>query len=269
MTVANWRDLVKVHPAADIFPMLSDAELDALAKDIDEDILRVPLSLWRAREGADWQLLDGRNRVAAMARLVDGVARIEGAIGFANTYEAHVDPWAFAISANILRRHLTAEQKRKVVADLLLADPTRSNRAIAALAKASDHVVANVRNDLEHGARIAHHAERVGKDGIAQPAHKPPVHRQPAAAIVNNTTPRPAPVSKVDQARQLREQRFASVPTADPARLLAAEIEAFRILLKDRRPHAELIERRQRLRLARGLVVALGVDPAELAGDAP
>jgi GNAT superfamily N-acetyltransferase len=132
MTVANWRDLVKIHPAADIFPMMSDAELDALATDIDEDILRVPLSLWRAREGADWQLLDGRNRVAAMARLVDGVARIEGAIGFANTYEAHVDPWAFAISANILRRHLDAEQKRKVIADLVLADAIeRCRREVA------------------------------------------------------------------------------------------------------------------------------------------
>lgn len=151
MTAASWRDLVKVHPAADIFPMMSDAELDTLATDINEDILRVPLSLWRAHEGADWQLLDGRNRVAAMARLVDGVARIEGAIGFANTYEAHVDPWAFAIAANILRRHLDAEQKRKVIADLVLADPTRSNRAIAALVKDNDHKVARGRQ-LDHAA---------------------------------------------------------------------------------------------------------------------
>ena len=64
MTAANWRYLVKVHPAADIFPDDVDVELGRAFGGVTstEDILRVPLSLWRAREGADWQLLDGRNR---------------------------------------------------------------------------------------------------------------------------------------------------------------------------------------------------------------
>ena len=98
-----------------------------------------------------------------------------------------------------------------------------------------------------------------------QPAHKPPIHRQQPAAVVHNTTPRSAaPASKMDQARQLREQRFASAPAADSTRSLAAEIEVFRVMLKNERLHVERIDRPARLRLARGLVVALGIDPAEL-----
>jgi hypothetical protein len=30
----SWRDLIKVHPAADRFPMMTDAELVELGKDI-------------------------------------------------------------------------------------------------------------------------------------------------------------------------------------------------------------------------------------------
>ena len=136
MSASSWRDLIAVHPAADLFPMMADGEIDELAKDIEENTLRSPLSIWRSLSGATWQLLDGRNRVAAMARLPDGDEMIKGAIGFANQCGAHVDPWAFVISANIRRRHLSPEQKRELIANVLRADPSRSNRSIATLTRA-------------------------------------------------------------------------------------------------------------------------------------
>jgi hypothetical protein len=37
----SWRDLIKVHPAADAFPMLSEEELDALAEDIKANGLQL------------------------------------------------------------------------------------------------------------------------------------------------------------------------------------------------------------------------------------
>jgi hypothetical protein len=41
MTAQSWREGIKVHPAADMFPMMSETELDELAAD---------------------RLFDGRNR---------------------------------------------------------------------------------------------------------------------------------------------------------------------------------------------------------------
>lgn len=261
MTAQNWRERIAVHPAADLFPLLSDAELGALAKDIDANGLTSPLSLWRAREGADWQLLDGRNRLDAMARLDDGDDRIGGAFAMANRYEGErTDPLLFAVSANILRRHLDAEQKRGVIAALLKADPARSNRTIGGLAAADHKTTGNVRKESEGRGEIPHVSARTDTVGRQQP-----VHRQPPACVVANTVPRPAPLlSKEQQRRALREAQFAATPAADPVRALAEEIEAFRTSLKEQRPHVERIARPTRLRLARGVVVALGIDPTEL-----
>lgn len=62
---ANCFENVKVHSAASMFPMMSDAELDELAADIDEHNLRAPIVF------AGAELVDGRNRLAAIDRIPD------------------------------------------------------------------------------------------------------------------------------------------------------------------------------------------------------
>jgi hypothetical protein len=42
----GWRDKYKVHPAADVFPMMSDEEIDALGVDIKANGQRAPIILW-------------------------------------------------------------------------------------------------------------------------------------------------------------------------------------------------------------------------------
>ena len=49
------------------------------------------------------------------------------------------------LSANIHRRHLTAEQKREIIAAVLKAQPEKSNRTIAKQTKVDDKTVAAVR----------------------------------------------------------------------------------------------------------------------------
>lgn len=86
-----------VHPAANLFPMMSDEDIDALAKSIREQGLRQPIILTE-----DGQLLDGRNRVAACSRA--------GVPPRHEVYRGN-DPVAYVMALNMDRRHLTTGQK--------------------------------------------------------------------------------------------------------------------------------------------------------------
>jgi hypothetical protein len=66
-TKKSWRDTIKVHPDADLFPMMSDGELEALGENIKENGLLYPLLVGHDENGNPC-LLDGRNRLEAMER---------------------------------------------------------------------------------------------------------------------------------------------------------------------------------------------------------
>ena len=111
----SWRDVYKVHPAADIFPMLPEEELRKLGEDIKEHGLREPITLYRADDDTDAKaicLVDGRNRLAAMEL-----------VGLINTVVRyiHSDPEAYIISKNIRRRHLTKEQQADLIVKVMKA----------------------------------------------------------------------------------------------------------------------------------------------------
>jgi len=62
----SWRDVIEVHPAADLFPEMTADEKLALPKDIKKNGLIAPVALWRADREGPLMLLDGRNRLDAM-----------------------------------------------------------------------------------------------------------------------------------------------------------------------------------------------------------
>src|SRR6516165_5463827 len=70
----SWRDLIKVHPAADLFPMMPEAELRELGEDIKKSGLTSPIVLYldpslpinKHSDPKQYMLLDGRNRLDAM-----------------------------------------------------------------------------------------------------------------------------------------------------------------------------------------------------------
>ena len=95
---------MKIHPAAEIFPMLSDEELDSLAVDIKTHGLRHPLVMH------DRELLDGRNRLAA--------CKIAGVAPSFVEYEGD-SPVSFVISVNIKRRQLDASQRACVAVEIM------------------------------------------------------------------------------------------------------------------------------------------------------
>jgi hypothetical protein len=91
----------RVHPLADLFPMMGSEELAALAEDIRENGLRESIKL---HEGA---IVDGRNRFAACKQ-----AGVEPRFDDVNGSE----PLDVVISANVKRRKMLTVGQRAIAA---------------------------------------------------------------------------------------------------------------------------------------------------------
>jgi ParB-like chromosome segregation protein Spo0J len=88
-----------VHPAAELFPLMQGVEFAALVADIAEHGQHDPVVLTPSG-----QLLDGRNRWRACAQAgVTPVTRVERS-----------EPWAYVISTNVHRRHLSDSQRAMI-----------------------------------------------------------------------------------------------------------------------------------------------------------
>jgi ParB-like chromosome segregation protein Spo0J len=136
---------LKFHPLADLFPLMEGEEFEALVADIKANGLRERIVIY---EG---MILDGRNRYRAC--LAAGIKPRQCAIPI-NFYE-NKDPVGYVISANIHRRHLTAEQRRDLIAKLIAAQPEKSDRAIAEQAKVGKDTVRRVRKEAEATGAVA------------------------------------------------------------------------------------------------------------------
>lgn len=133
----SWRNRYPPHPCADVFPMIGDDELKALAKDIQQHGLQQPVKLLRVSDQAPcYAVLDGRNRLEALARLGvelpteprDAVVTLAGLnCELFEVVPRHTDAAAFVISANIRRRHLTKEQQAELIVSVIEAAQKRSN----------------------------------------------------------------------------------------------------------------------------------------------
>lgn len=104
---------MKIHPAAEIFPLMTGAEFDALVQDIKENGLREPIVL---HEG---EVLDGRNRLRACEQLGKKPKFTEwNGVGTAHSY---------VVSKNLHRRHLN-ESQRAMIAARLAVNPRGTNQ---------------------------------------------------------------------------------------------------------------------------------------------
>jgi hypothetical protein len=178
----SWRDLLPVHEAADLFPLMSEAELRELGEDIKANGLQFPIIVY------DDQLIDGRNRLDAMALVgiefeiikrrgcwvieyYDDIQALKSPLG-GSVAAASVDPYDYVVSANIHRRQLTAEQKRAVIAKLLKAKPEASDRTIAKQTKVDHKTVGKARAELEGRGEIPHVEKRTDTKGRKQRSAK-------------------------------------------------------------------------------------------------
>jgi hypothetical protein len=184
----SWRDVLPVHPAAELFPMMTEDELIELGNDIKANGLLQPIVLWsQTRANREIFLLDGRNRLAAMEAVgipIVGTGNsprnnfriLSGEKSGCQSTEGikldEQDPYEYVISANLHRRHLTSEQKRDLIAKLLAANPEKSNRQIAAVVGQDHKTIAVVRAEAEARGEIPHVETITDTKGRKQPASK-------------------------------------------------------------------------------------------------
>jgi ParB-like nuclease domain len=164
--------LLAFHSLADKFALMEGDEFDELVADIKKNGLRAPITIYED------QILDGRNRYRACL-----AAEIEPDTV---AYQGN-DPAGFVVSANVHRRHLTRDQKRGLIDDLLREDPARSNVEISKLAQSNDKKVASERARLERTSEIPRLTKTTGADGKARPARRMSIKPR-----VNKITPNAA-----------------------------------------------------------------------------
>jgi hypothetical protein len=85
---------------------------------------------------------------------------------------AEVDPYEFALSANVHRRHLSNTQKRELVEKVLAARPNISDRRIGELAKVDHKTARSVRRNMEARGEIPTTAVLTDTKGRKQPTSK-------------------------------------------------------------------------------------------------
>jgi hypothetical protein len=185
----SWRAVLPVHPAADLFPLMSESELQELAGDIIKHGLRYPVILCRKNKSGKPYLLDGRNRLDAMESV--GISPFDRDGKLRHWSEREGDPYDIVLSMNVHRRHLTGEQKRELIAKILKAKPGESNRKIAKQTKADHKTVAAVRGELESGGEIPQLEKTTGADGKQYKSRK-----KPEAIRVRRNRARPKGVSR-------------------------------------------------------------------------
>jgi DNA-binding MarR family transcriptional regulator len=159
----SWRALLPVHPAAELFPLMPEAELRELGEDI-----KAKGGLIQAVHLYKGKLLDGGNRLDAM-ELVGFTFDNAELNGLAHHLKDSVDPYDYVIAANLHRRHLTADQRRDLIAKVLKAKPEASNRQIAEQVKASHPTVAKVRAELEQKGDVEKVSTSTDTKGRKQP----------------------------------------------------------------------------------------------------
>jgi hypothetical protein len=198
----GWRDRYEVHPAADVFPMMSDEELAALGKDIDNRHgLKEPITF-----DSDGLLLDGRNRLEAMER--KGLLLRPGDTCSLLRGE---DAVAYIISKNIFRRHLTKQQQADLIVDArMAAAKPRQNEEVSKKPRQDEEVSKGGRGKVDPIKRAA--LNDAEKQGISKSTIERSLRKKRGKPKADSLKPKPQ-----EEKPKPQEERKLEVALADLA----------------------------------------------------
>ncbi|HSE05934.1 MAG TPA: DNA methyltransferase [Methylomirabilota bacterium] len=228
----------EAHPYANIFPLLPETELKALADDIAVHGLREPV--WVHRDG---RIIDGRNRWRA--------CELAGVEPECRTYQGDdAGLLGFVISLNLHRRHLDESQRSMVaatIANMGVGRPSSNPANLPLFSGEEDRTAAPAVSQAEAakllnvGERSVRDARKVQEHGVPELAEKVVAGRtsvSAAAAI--------AEAEEKEQREALAAAEEAGRRAAAGAREREAAAEAARAEEKEIIRRANEIKRRKK-----------------------
>jgi hypothetical protein len=162
----SWRNILPRHPAAEEFTPPTPTDLKTLADDIATNGIQNKVKIQWHNGGQ--VLLDGRSRLDAL-EMNGGTIDLDDTSIFEVVAES-IDPVAYIIGANILRRHLTNKQQQNLLIKLIARTPEKSDRRIGKEIGVDHKTVAKARARGRDVGNVPHVAVRIDSKGRKQPA---------------------------------------------------------------------------------------------------
>jgi hypothetical protein len=257
-------------PYQDRLPPHSPEEYEALKADIRQSkCIDTPIIV-RVNSRNKTEVVDGATRLRIVAELAEEGVRVRWHMSFQEDGLKPQEAEAKAYKLNVLRRHLTPEQRREYIAKVLKDKPQRSNRQVAAQTGTDHKTVGAVRVKLEATGEIPQLKGTEGRDGKVRPARQ---KAKPAAR--KNGTPRREPATSTPTAERAdasaltvtrmtlngpQEVRLSSAPGSpsgvtypdegwpegaapDPAKLSSQDLDSLAVQLLRAAGRAEVMSR--------------------------
>ncbi len=102
-----WREVIRIHQAAELLPRMSPEDLKELGEDIAKNGLKNEIAVFVDKNGNE-SVLDGINRLDAMEMAGLAVVKngaLDPDVVRYQRIAGNLDPCAFVLSANLLRPH--------------------------------------------------------------------------------------------------------------------------------------------------------------------
>lgn len=249
----SWRDVYGIHPAADLFPLLAEDELRAMGEDIKKNGLQEQVVFWseKANDLKTIMLLDGRNRLDAMElvgmetlHLVGEEYRLKMPARYLSLEPnslfpdtGRTNPFLYAISKNVHRRHLTKLQKAELIVQAVKLEHEQ-DKISQSLAKSTTRQFPGAfqgggstkdefKNEIIQRAANVGISKRTAENALAKdrgPVQKP---RQPAQLIPRTDILNIATDRLAREVIAYLEDKFRNAKPSTVAQVLTAVTEHF------------------------------------------